>query len=387
MRTGPAAILLAVIAAATACATPPRVVFSRRAPDADTAPRRLFIVSRLHEAGGPSLGPVFAKAFEGRFDAALRRCGASTAGYASTGMEAGDELERPMDGHWLDAVAIVRLSNATVDQYGVLVSGTIEITLYGGTVGADGTRAVRQKPRLLWNGAAIFAHAGLGVTAMAAKAEEFADDLTSKLREDGFFPGCSRAGPRDLPAVASPVEASRYVPSSRLTASGGLIVAAASYQPAEVAESRAAEARSRAGPNTSVNNLPARSLPRFGPDRDELAGEGRTRFSPGVGEYVRSALAAELRRMGIDTARVQRALRAQIEDASVDASGWGYRVSLRVKYELTEAGTGRVLYSAVKGASPPPPAPAMLESEALDQAIRASAEELVQDPEFAAAIR
>lgn len=386
MRTGRAAFLLPLLAAA--CATPPRIVFSKRAPDADTSPRRVFILSRLLERGSPTFGPVFAKAFEGRFDAALRRCGMQTAGYAASGLEVGEEIDRPMEGRWLDAVVIVRMSHGTVDQFGALVSGTIEITVFGGTVGGDGTKAVRQRPRMLWNGAAVFAHAGLGFTAMAAKAEEFADDLSNKMKEDGFFPGCPKVSPRDLPAVRSPVESQGYAAAPTLPAAGGLSVASISYLPAQLARVKAAEARKDPmGPNSSVNNQPPVYTPRLGPDRDQLDGEGRTRFAPGIDEYVRSALTAELRAMGIDTAGERRVLRGEIQDATLDASRWGYHVSLRVNWDLTEPGAGRVVYSAVKEVSTPPSSTPMLEVDALNQAIRASAEALVQDPEFARAIR
>jgi hypothetical protein len=388
MRRALAAFLPAVIAAATACATPARVVFSRRVRDADTTPRRVLILSRLAEGGGPSFGPVFAKAFEGRLDAALRRCGMHTTGYSSTGLETEDELDRPGGADWIDAVVIVRMSHGAVDQFGALLNGTVEVTLLGGTVGLDGRKAVRQKPKLLWSGAAIFAYTGLGFPAMAAKAEAFADDLSNKMKEDGFFPGCPRVGPRDLPAVVSPVESGGYAPATRLAASGGLSISAVSYMPAQLAQARTAEARRfDGGPNTAVNNAPARSYPRFGPDRDQLSGEGRTRFSPGVDEYLRGVLGAELRRMGIDTAEPRRLLRCDIKEGNVDGTSWGYRVSLRVKYELTEPGTGRVLYSDVKSVGTSPSAAPMLEADALDQAIRASAEALVQDPEFAGAIR
>jgi hypothetical protein len=383
-RTRPASLLLAAIAAATACGAPSRVVFSTRATDADTGPRRVFVLSRLSETGRPGFGPVFAKAFEGRFDAALRRCGMQTGGASATGLEPASELDRAASEYRPDAVVILRMSHGTVDQHGVLLDGMIEITLFGGTIAPDGTKPPRQPPKALWKGAATFAYGNLGFTAMAAKAEAFADDLSNKLKEDGFFPGCARVGPRDLPAVASPIDASRYAPSSELSAHGGLVVSAASYLPAEVAEARSLQAQ--AVPSSAVNVVPL-VRPRFGPDRDQLAGEGRTRFTPGVGEYVRTGLGAELRKMGIDTARPQRALRVEIQEATADPSGWGYRVSLRVKYELVEAGSGRVLYSAVKSALPSSTTPAMLEVEALDRAIRASAEALVRDPEFAAAIR
>jgi hypothetical protein len=257
MRTALALLLPAAIAAASACAAPARIVFSKRAPDADTAPRRVFILSRLLEAGGPSFGPVFAKAFEGRFDAALRGCGVQTGGYASTGMELGDDLDRPANAYRPDAVVIVRMSHGTVDQFGALLNGTIEITVYGGTAGANGARIAGQKPKMLWKGAAIFAHGGLGFTAMASKAEAFADDMSNKMKDDGFFPGCARVGPKDLPAVVSPVESGGYQPGSKLTASGKVTLAAMTYLPAQLAEARAAEARrSKKGPNTAVNNAP-----------------------------------------------------------------------------------------------------------------------------------
>jgi hypothetical protein len=223
---------------------------------------------------------------------------------------------------------------------------------------------------------------------MASKAEAFADDMSNRMKDDGFFPGCFRVGPRDLPAVTSPVESTGYTPASRVTASGGLTISGVTYLPAQLAQERTAEARrGKEVPNTSLDKAPSAVVPRSGPDRDQLAGDGRTRFSPGVDEYVRGVLRAELRGMGIDTANGQRTLRAVIEDAAVDASKWGYRVSLRVNYELTETGTGRVLYSASKDAVTAPSARPMLETEALDQVIRASAEALVQDPELAKAIQ
>ena len=390
-RAGLALVLLAAAACATTQGT--TVVYSKRIPEADTAPRRVFVLSRLLDTGGPSFGPVFAKAFEGRFDAALRRCGIQTAGYASTGLETGDDIDRPLNAFRPDALVVVRMTYGTVDQLGVLLNGTIEITLYGGTTAPDGTKPIGQKPKVLWKGAAIFAHGGLplpldrlGFTAMAAKAEAFADDMSNRMKEDGFFPGCSLVGPRDLPAVTSPVESAGYTPASRVTASGGLSLGGVTYLPAKLAQARAVEARKgKEGSNTSVDSSPA-AHPRVGPDRDQLAGDGRTRFAPGVDEYLRGALRAELGGMGIDTADARRTLRVDIQDAAVDASRWGYRISLRVKYELSEAGGG-VLYSGTKDVATAPSARPMLEAEALNQVIRSSAEALVEDPEFAKAVR
>jgi hypothetical protein len=126
------------------------------------------------------------------------------------------------------------------------------------------------------------------------------------------------------------------------------------------------------------------------PDAYELHEEGypKTRLDVPVSELVGKGVAAELGAMGIQTTDSRRLLTVTIDDFILDrAVGYGFGSALRVRYELQDAETGKVLYSAEKLSALVPEARAVTVPQALTRAIRLNVEMLVRDEEFAAAIR
>ncbi len=243
------------------------------------------------------------------------------------------------------------------------------------------------KTREIWKGTADFVP---GYASYSQDGESLANDFTNKLKADGFFAGCVTVEPKDLPAMPSAVVHTGTAPASKVTGSGALSVTTVAYLPwrklqAE-AEAKAAEQRSKEGPNTAVNRMNDTKTDVSGPERDRLQG-GLTRYSPSVEEYLRSELAAELRAMGFDTADARRTISAEIEDGQVYGMQWGWSASARIRFSVVEGTAGRTLFTAVKeGRSARYPVP-MIEADALTQAIRAGTEALVQDPDFVKALK
>ncbi len=125
MRTALAALLAGALAAGCALPSKPRTIVSARATDADTAPKRVFIVSHLlNKQSGPNFGPLFGKGFEGRIDAALRRCGIETFGFGFTGVALNEDAGKLLEAFRPDAVLVLRRTAGTVNQYGSLVRAT-----------------------------------------------------------------------------------------------------------------------------------------------------------------------------------------------------------------------------------------------------------------------
>lgn len=125
-------------------------------------------------------------------------------------------------------------------------------------------------------------------------------------------------------------------------------------------------------------------------DARQLTEEGiyRTRLDVDVSEYLGKGLAAELGAMGIETSDARRELWVNVEDFALEMSGgFGFGSTLKVRYELKEAATGKVLFSAVKVTSVPRDARPITVPKALDLALRLNVEALVKDGSFAAAIR
>jgi hypothetical protein len=126
------------------------------------------------------------------------------------------------------------------------------------------------------------------------------------------------------------------------------------------------------------------------PDAYELHEEGypKTRLDIPVSELVGKGVAAELGAMGIQTTDARRLLTVTIDDFILDrATGFGFGSALRVRYELKDAETGKVLYSAEKLSALVPEARAVTVPQALNRAIRLNVEMLVRDEAFAASIR
>jgi hypothetical protein len=244
------------------------------------------------------------------------------------------------------------------------------------------------KGRVVWKASATAVGSPV-LTSMAKRAERLADDFANRMKDDGFFPGCAKIAGPELPSANARAASAEYVPSSKLSVSGGLTVSALTYVPADVAAERA---RRSAGPNSPVNADAADGASgwrgeKFGPGSDQVTGLMQSRYSPSVAEYVRAALSAELHAMGINTADAQRTLRGSIEDAQILSARWGYSGTLRLRLELVDTASARVVYSAVKTVSTEANERPAGEVEAMNGLLRSTAEALARDEKFVNAIR
>lgn len=163
-----------------------------------------------------------------------------------------------------------------------------------------------------------------------------------------------------LTACASPPVPVNYAPSSVMSAKGALNVAEFKYLPAENAPKDRPIASNQIS-NTAMGNILI--------DRD-------------VKTFVRDAVFAELRFVGVKTDGEERMLRGDIEQFLVDDLGYSVDwTTLRINYEVVDPRTQKVLYKSTKNtqrntakfANP---------FGALNETIKLNVEELLKDAEF-----
>lgn len=158
-----------------------------------------------------------------------------------------------------------------------------------------------------------------------------------------------------------------YAPSSVLSASGSLLkVNDFSYLPAE----RPPAANASAVASNQIRNTALGSILI---DRD-------------VKVFVRDAVFAELRFVGIKTNGGRCELRGTIEDFLIDDLGYSIDWTLRIKYELTDPTSQKPLYAAVKSTTRKT-AKGPNVFGALNETIKLNAEELIKDPQFVQAVQ
>jgi len=162
--------------------------------------------------------------------------------------------------------------------------------------------------------------------------------------------------------VSAPVPVN-YAPSSVMTAAGSLSVGEFNYLPSEKAS------KDQPFPANQIRNT---AIGEIKIDRD-------------VKIFVRDAVFAELRFVGVKTNHNGRVLTGDIEEFLVDDLGYSVDWTLRIKYALTDAETKKPLYTSVKStqrntakfANP---------FGALNETIKLNVEELLKDTEFTKAI-
>ncbi|HYD41191.1 MAG TPA: hypothetical protein VEB43_10215 [Anaeromyxobacter sp.] len=197
------------------------------------------------------------------------------------------------------------------------------------------------------------------------------------------LPAGAAAPTRNLRFVGL-VQAAAYAPSSSARAAGA-IAAMEILSPARQAIEAAK--RDAEGKQRSFGSTPTVPQdPTFGVTLDRLA-QGRTIFAPDVEVYTRTALAAELRAIGLALAAEGRPkLRGEILDATVERSSQGFAATLRLRWALTDP-AGTALWTAEKTATTLAEERADNEVAAFHVVLRKSAEALALDPAFAAAVK
>jgi hypothetical protein len=164
------------------------------------------------------------------------------------------------------------------------------------------------------------------------------------------------SGCADTPAPVN------YAPSSVKTATGSLSVANFKYLPAEPSTPKPIAANQIR--NTAMGSIKI--------DRD-------------VNVFVRDAVFAELRFVGVKTNDDKKVLTGDVEEFLVDDLGFSVDWTLRIHYTLTSAASQEVIYQSekietrktAKFANP---------FGALNETIKLNVEELLDDPDFVKAI-
>lgn len=385
--------VVCVTAMALGCATGghAQVTASKRAEDAPPSPERIYVLTRSLDAdGNRNLGLEFQKAIEGRLSAGLARCGVVTGGRIMGKVELEQEIEKPLVAFRPDAVLFLRRTYVLYSDASV-VRETYEVSLVAGP---------KSKEAITWWKASVTNTPGSQLLegTKVRSAETLVDQVLARMKLDGFFPGCPAPGPNELPSALQKVPATAYVATTNLKVAGAITVGEVSYPSARRnAEAEAREASVRRASGSSNDAAPpdrasapmsailAESLAMPDQLRAPTARFGRATYQPSLEVYVQTALSAELGKMGL-AAAAPRTLRVEIEDASLDLSGWGYGASLKLKYEVLETATGKVLHAASRTTATSARERTASEAAAWNRVIARAAEALALDLEAAKAI-
>jgi hypothetical protein len=153
-----------------------------------------------------------------------------------------------------------------------------------------------------------------------------------------------------------------YAPSSIKSASGALRVGEFNYLPASGASARP----------VAANQIRNTALGQIKIDRD-------------VNVFVRDAVFAELRMMGVNINDSSKFLTGDIEEFLIDDLGYSVDWTIRIKYTLTDASSKKILYQAVKSGKHNTAKFANVFG-ALNEQLKLNIEQLADDSDFIKAI-
>ena len=169
-------------------------------------------------------------------------------------------------------------------------------------------------------------------------------------------------GVAGLSACATPTVPLNYAPSSVKSATGALSIGEFRYLPAE----------------------PTAEKP-IKPNRIRNTALGQVLVDREVRQFVRDAIFAELRFVGVSVNASSPILTGDIEEFLIDDLGYSVDWTLRVRYVLTDAVTKSTVYDSVKDVQRNT-AKFSNVFGALNETVKLSAEQLLDDPAFLAAI-
>ncbi len=391
---------------ALSCVPVSTVVMSQRHPDAPVSPKRIFVVSSLVDGRqGPTLGRWFEKAVEARLAASLQRCGVEVAGWAATGLESRRDIATAAAEFRPDAILTLGYEQILTDAARrAILRATIRISLLDASGahrpapgGPAPLRVAYPSPRpvldlgdaeddearTLWQSdATVEPGTALSRREFAARgADGFVDAIVKRLQADGFFPGCAEPKAGALPPSVRTIDVAAYAPAATVRAAGAFTLDPEVPYAAGREASKRLQQRAAATVSTAVNDgsedEPTLQTPR---------GYALSSFDPDLEAYVRGAMLAELQAMGFDVRDARRTLRCAIEDAYVDASGWGYGAALRLRWTLTDSASGASLYTAEKRVVVSGRGRSLTDAASFDEAIRRSAASLAEDAAFLRAL-
>lgn len=162
--------------------------------------------------------------------------------------------------------------------------------------------------------------------------------------------------------VTAPIPVN-YAPSSVMSAKGAVTVADFKYLPPEKAPK---------DKPIATNQIRNTALGEIKIDRD-------------VRVFVRDAVFAELRFVGVKMNEGKRILRGEIEEFLIDDLGYSVDWTLRIKYEVVDKDDQKVVYGSVKNTQRNTAKFANVFG-ALNETIKLSVEELIKDPDFIKAV-
>ncbi|MCL1635977.1 hypothetical protein M2650_15240 [Luteimonas sp. SX5] len=151
-----------------------------------------------------------------------------------------------------------------------------------------------------------------------------------------------------------------YAPSSVMSAEGALTVTDFRYLPAISGKVKPNQIR-----NTAIGNA---------------------YFDQNVDVFFKDAVFKELRFVGMKLNDPNKVLGGEIDEFLIDDLGYSVDWTLRVKYVVTEAGTGKVMYESTKTTQRKTSKFANVFG-ALNETIKLNVEEAMKDPQFMAAVK
>ena len=186
--------------------------------------------------------------------------------------------------------------------------------------------------------------------------------------------------------VSAPVPVN-YAPSSVMTANGALSVGEFKYLPAENYSAPADKQPSAVPPGPRQRSPSANSANGgpVAPNQIRNTALGEIHIDRDVKTFVRDAIFAELRFVGIKMNDPKRLLSGDIQEFLIDDLGYSVDWTLRIRYQLVDAADGKIVYQSVKTVQRNT-AKFANAFGALNETIKLNVEELIKDPEFLKAI-
>lgn len=174
-----------------------------------------------------------------------------------------------------------------------------------------------------------------------------------------------------------------YAPSSVLSASGTLQISDFVYEPALPAAPTATAPEKKLEKNSGRK---VASKKKVASNQIRNTAMGNIFIDRDVNVFVRDAVFAELRFVGVKTDGARPVLRGHIEEFLIDDLGYSVDWTLRVRYELLGADGSAPIYQSVKNTQRNTAKFANVFG-AMNETVKLNAEELIKDPAFLAAIK
>lgn len=154
-----------------------------------------------------------------------------------------------------------------------------------------------------------------------------------------------------------------YAPSSVKSVAGALSVSDFSYSPSK--SNTPKPVASNQIRNTAMGNVKI--------DRD-------------VSKFIRDAVFAELRFVGVETNDPSKILSGDVEEFLIDDLGYSIDWTLRIKYTLTDTASNKVIFTSTKNTQRKT-AKFANDFGALNETIKTNVEQLIDDVDFIKAVR